>query len=154
MYKKILLPVDGSKHSKRAAEHAINLADKLNCEITVLFVIEPNYPKLPLLPNSTMPTPDENYYRNLRREGKRIIVEFEAQMEKDLCKGRCQNINFTTIIMEGKAYIEILETMNEYEFDLVIMGASGRHSTLDRLVLGSVTERVMRESKIPVMVIP
>ena len=148
MYKKILLPIDGSKNSKRAAEHAINLADISKSNITVLFVIEPNYPKLPLLPISTLPTPDENYYEELREEGKKIIREFEDEIEKTLCKGKCQNINFTIMIREGKAYIEIVETIDEDDFDLVVMGASGRHSTLDRLVLGSVTERVIRETRI------
>jgi nucleotide-binding universal stress UspA family protein len=154
MYKKILLPIDGSENSKRAAEHAINLADISNGDITVLFVIEPNYPKLPLLPISTLPTPDENYYEELREEGKKIIREFEDEIEKNLCKDKCQNINFTIMIREGKSYIEIVETIVEDDFDLVVMGASGRHSTLDRLVLGSVTERVIRETRIAVMVIP
>ncbi len=44
--------------------------------------------------------------------------------------------------------------MMEEDYDLLVMGASGRHSTIDRIALGSVTERVIRESKIPVMVIP
>ncbi len=71
MYNKILLPIDGSENSKRAAEHAINIADISNGDITVLFVVEPNYPRLPILPISTLPTPDENYYDELREEGKR-----------------------------------------------------------------------------------
>ena len=58
------------------------------------------------------------------------------------------------MIREGKPHIEILETMKEEDFDLLVMGASGRNSTIDRLALGSVTEMVIRESKIPVMVIP
>jgi nucleotide-binding universal stress UspA family protein len=154
MYKKILLAIDGSENSKRAAEHAINLADISKGDITVLFVIEPNYPRLPVLPISTLPTPDENYYEELREEGNKIIKEFEEELEKNQCKGKCQNINFHTMIREGKAYIEILETLKEENFDLVVLGASGRHSTLDRLVLGSVTERVIREARVPVMVIP
>jgi nucleotide-binding universal stress UspA family protein len=154
MYNKILLPIDGSEHSKQATKHAISITDRNNGEITVLFVIEPNYPSLPVLPIATLPTPDENYYAELREEGNRIIREFEVEIEKNQLGGKCQNINFNTMIREGKAYIEILETMKEDDYDLVIMGASGRHSTIDRITLGSVTERVIRETKIPVMVIP
>jgi nucleotide-binding universal stress UspA family protein len=154
MYNKILLPIDGSEHSKLATKHAIDITDKNNGYITVLFVIEPNYPRLPVLPIATLPTPDENYYDELRDEGNKIIKEFENEIEKNQLGGKCQNINFNTMIREGKAYIEILETMKEKDFDLVIMGASGRHSTIDRITLGSVTERVIRETKIPVMVIP
>jgi len=60
MYKKILLPIDGSDNSNRAAEHAINIADVNNSDITVLFVVEPYYPRITLL-ISTLPTPSENY---------------------------------------------------------------------------------------------
>lgn len=154
MYNKILLPIDGSDHSKLAAKHAIDITDANNGEITVLFVIEPNYPRLPVLPIATLPTPDETYYDELREEANKIIEEFEVEIEKNQLAGKCQNINFNTIIREGKAHIEILETMNKTDFDLIVMGASGRHNTIDRFALGSVTEMVIRESKIPVMVIP
>jgi nucleotide-binding universal stress UspA family protein len=150
MYNKILLPIDGSENSKRAAEHAINIADISNGDITVLFVVEPNYPRLPILPISTLPTPDENYYDELREEGKKIINDFENELEKNQCK----NVHITQLVKEGKSYIEILKTMDEENVDLVVMGASGRHSTLDRFTLGSVTERVIREARVPVMVIP
>lgn len=154
MYNKILLPIDGSKNSKIAAKHAIDITDANNGEITVLFVIEPNYPSLPVLPIATLPSPDDNYYDELREEGNKIIEEFEVEIEKSQLGGKCQNINFNTIIREGKAHIEILQTMMEEDYDLLVMGASGRHSTIDRIALGSVTERVIRESKIPVMVVP
>ncbi|MGB9201089.1 universal stress protein [Methanobacterium sp.] len=154
MYNRILLPIDGSDHSKLATKHAIDIADRNNGHITVLFVIEPNYPSLPVLPIATLPTPDDNYYDELREEGNKIIEEFEVEIEKNQLGGKCQNINFNTLIREGKPHIEILETMKEEDFDLLVMGASGRNSTIDRLALGSVTEMVIRESKIPVMVIP
>ena len=154
MYKKILLPIDGSENSKRAGEHAINIADINNSDIIVLIVLEPYYPKIPILPISTLPSPDENYYEELREEGKKIIEDFKKELEENQCKGKCKNVHITTLIKEGKAYIEILKTMDEENVDLVIMGASGRHSPIDRSILGSVTERVVREAKHPVMVIP
>ena len=154
MYKKILLPIDGSENSKRAGEHAINIADINNSDIIVLIVLEPYYPKIPILPISTLPSPDENYYEELREEGKKIIEDFKKELEENQCKGKCKNVHITTLIKEGKAYIEILKTMDEENVDLVIMGASGRHSLIDRSILGSVTERVVREAKHPVMVIP
>lgn len=154
MYNNILLPIDGSENSKRAAEHAIHIANISNGDVTILFVVEPNYPRLPTLPISTLPTPDENYYDELREEGKKLIKNFENEIEKNQCEGKCKNIHINTLIREGKAYIEILETRDEENIDLIVMGASGRHSTLDRIVLGSVTERVIREARVPVMVIP
>ena len=69
MYKKILLPIDGSENSKRAAEHAIDIADVSDGDITVLFVVEPYTPTLPVLPIATIPSPDDNYYIEVREEG-------------------------------------------------------------------------------------
>ncbi len=57
MYNKILLPIDGSKNSKIAAKHAIDITDANNGEITVLFVIEPNYPSLPVYQLQLYPLP-------------------------------------------------------------------------------------------------
>ena len=155
MYKKILLPIDGSENSKRAATHAINIADVTEGTITVLFIVEPYYPKLPVLPIATLPSPSDNYHDEVRKEGEKLIKNFEKDLEEHQCKGKCKNVHFNAIIKEGKAYIEILETMNEDDkFDLVVMGASGRHSALDRITLGSVTERVIREARVPVIIIP
>ena len=154
MYKKILLPIDGSKNSKRAAVHAINMADENGGDITILFVVEPFIPKYPILPIATLPSPDDDYFEEVRNEGIQIIKDFKKDLEENLCRGKCKNIHFKTLVKEGKAYIEILKTIDEGKFDLVVMGASGRHSTLDRITLGSVTERVIRESHVPVLVIP
>lgn len=153
MYKRILLPIDGSESSKRAAAHAMDIAD-INGDIMILHVIEPYYPKHSVLPIATLPSPDDDYFKEVRIEGEQIIKDFREYLEKNRCKGKCENIHLKTLIKEGKSYIKILETIDEEEFDLVVMGASGRHSTLDRITLGSVTERVIREARVPVMVIP
>ena len=154
LYKNILLPIDGSENSKRAAVHAIDIADSSNGDITILFVVEPYYPRLPVLPIATLPTPDENYYIEVREEGKKIIKDFENKLKENQCKGKCKNVHINSLIKEGKAYIEIINTIAEEKVDLVVMGASGRHSALDRFTLGSVTERVIREAGVPIMVIP
>ena len=154
MYKKILLPTDGSENSKRANKHALWIADKSNADILVLYVIEPHFPRLETtLPISTLPTPDEQFYEEIRMEGKQIIDNFKQELDDLQCKGICKNVNLKTLIVEGKPSNEIINITNEENIDLIIMGASGRHG-LDRFVLGSVTERVVREAKIPVMVTP
>jgi len=59
MDKNILLSLDGSESSKRAPEHTINIANVYNGHITVLFVVEPNYPRLSTLPIATLTASDE-----------------------------------------------------------------------------------------------
>lgn len=154
MYKKILLPTDGSENSKRANKHALWIADKSNADIVIMYVIEPHFPELATgLPLSTLPTPDERFYEEIRNEGHQIIDNFKQELEDVQCKGICKNTNLKSIITEGKPSNEIVNILDKENIDLVVMGTSGRHG-LDRFVIGSVTERVVRNAKKPVMVIP
>jgi nucleotide-binding universal stress UspA family protein len=151
MYSKILLPTDGSENAERAGRHALWIADKTNAEIMVLNVFEP--PNMAVLPISVLPGTDEGLYKQLMEEGHNIAVDFTGRLQKIKEKGSYQDIKISAIVREGKAYNEILKTTTEEDIDLVVMGASGRHG-LDRIALGSVTERVVRGSKTPVLVIP
>jgi nucleotide-binding universal stress UspA family protein len=148
VYKKILLPTDGSENSKRAGKHAIWLADKSGADIIVLNVVEFYYPQLSVLPNY-----HEGLYDEIREEGRNAVESFRKELELNQCNGVCKTVKLTTKIKEGKPYMEILKSIDEYDIDLVVIGASGRHG-LDRFMLGSVTERVIREAKCPVMVVP
>ncbi len=154
MYKKILIPTDGSDNSKRANKHALWIADKSDADIIIMYVIEPHFPELATgLPLSTLPTPDERFYEEIRNEGKQIIENFRQELEDVQCKDICKNTNLRSIITEGKPSNEIVNILDKEDIDLVVMGASGRHG-LDRFVIGSVTERVVRNARKPVMVIP
>jgi len=154
MYNKILFPTDGSENSKKANKHALWIADKSNADIIVLYVIEPHFPHIETtLPISTLPTPDEYFYEEIRTEGKEIIENFKQELEDIRCKGVCKDVKLESLIKEGKPSMEILKVLEEKNIDLVVMGASGRHG-LDRFMLGTVTERVVREAKTPVMVVP
>jgi nucleotide-binding universal stress UspA family protein len=148
MYKKILLPTDGSENAKRAGEQAISLADVTGADIIVLNVIDVNY-----LQPSYLPSFREDLEKELRNEGKRAIELFEKDLEESQCRGQCKNVNFISKIEEGKPHEIILETMDEEDVDIVIMGASGKHG-LDRVLLGSTTERVVRGATRPVLVVP
>ncbi|MGZ7068651.1 MAG: universal stress protein, partial [Methanobacterium sp.] len=86
-------------------------------------------------------------------EGKKIVEDFKGRLEESQCNGICKNTNLISKVDEGAPYDVILETMDKEDVDLTVMGASGRHG-LDRFLLGSVTERVVRKSKRPVLVVP
>ena len=148
MFKKILLPTDGSKNAERAGAQAIELANLSNADIVVLYVVETNLIESPRLVNYRVSLFDE-----LREEGKKVVEDFKERLEESQCKGVCKNANLISMVKEGRPYDVILETINKENIDLTVMGASGRHG-LDRFLLGSVTERVVRESKRPVLVVP
>ena len=151
MYHKILIPTDGSLNSKRAGKHTAKLVDPQG-QIIILHVTEGYNLQTGVLPISTLPNPNETLFEELEIEGKQILEELKEEIIKeDPVNGK--DIKFTSIIREGKPYLEILKIMEEKDVDLVVMGASGRHG-IDRVILGSVTERVVRESGKPLMIIP
>jgi nucleotide-binding universal stress UspA family protein len=143
-----LLPTDGSKNADRAGAQAIELANLTNADIVVLYVVETNLIESPRLVNYRVSLFDE-----LREEGKKVVEDFKQRLEESQCNGVCKNTNLISMVKEGRPYDIILETIDKENIDLTVMGASGRHG-LDRLLIGSVTERVVRESKSPVLVVP
>ena len=154
MYTKILLTTDGSENAERAGKHALWIANVSGADILVLNVFEVYTPSMAILPLSTLPGSNEDLYEPLKDEAENIAENFRLKLESlMLSQDFKNNIRISTRVRDGKAYQEILRTIDEEDIDLVVMGASGRHG-LDRITLGSVTERVVRESKVPVMVIP
>ena len=147
MFKKILLPIDGSEASERAGEYAISTADLSGADIIVLNVIDTDY--LNSLPQQDL---REKLDEQLREEGKKAVEKFKNKIEKEECAGNCKNINLITLIKQGKPEDIILETAEEEGVDQIIMGKSGKHS-FERFLMGSTTERVVRRAKIPVNII-
>lgn len=147
MYKKILLPIDNSEASEKAGEYAIHTADLGSADIIVLHVIDTDYLK-------SLPQRDlrEKMDEQLREEGKEAVEKFEKKIEDEQCAGNCENIHFITLIKEGKPEDVILKTADEEGADQIIIGKSGKHG-LEKFIVGSTTERVVRGAKIPVNVI-
>jgi nucleotide-binding universal stress UspA family protein len=144
--KKILVPTDGSENAHRAGEYAISEAD-LGADIIVLYVIDIDY--LNALPQQDLRQKLEN---GLKEEGEQEIKAFKQKLEDTQCEGHCKNVNLITMIKEGKPADVILKTIDEEGIDQVIMGKSGKHG-IEKLILGSTTDRVVRGAKVPVNVI-
>ncbi|BDH79101.1 MAG TPA: universal stress protein [Methanothermobacter sp.] len=142
MYKKILLATDGSKCSNIAAEHAIKIAEQNNAELIVLAVTETySVEKLPV--------------EDLTRK---VIQLFKEESEKaledvkDMIEEKGYPIKFTLKNVEGKAADSILQVAEDEDVDLIVVGVSGKHA-LERFVLGSVSEKVVRNARVPVLVV-
>jgi nucleotide-binding universal stress UspA family protein len=147
LYKKLLLPTDGSEYSEKAGEHAIWIADKSFAEIIVLNVVDTSY--LRALPPLDLKKTLED---NLWEEGKNAINKFSEELEKDQCNGFCKNVKLTVEIKKGKPAEEILRIIEDENIDLVVIGASGKHA-ITKFLEGSVTERVVRSAKCSVLVV-
>jgi nucleotide-binding universal stress UspA family protein len=147
MYKKILVPTDGSKQSEKAGEYAVSLAETTGAEIIVLYVIDTEY--LNALPQKDLRDQTD---KDLREEGKKALEKFEAKIEEEQCNGKCKFVNFTKIIKEGKPADVILKTIEEEDIDQVVIAKSGKQG-MEKLIIGSITEEVVKYAKVPVNVI-
>lgn len=147
MFKKILLPTDGSEASDRAGEFAISSADPNGSDIIVLNVIDVDY--LKSLPQRDLIKKIDDH---LWEEGKKALEKFKNKIKDEKCAGNCENIKLITMIKEGKPEDVILKTASDEGVDHIIMGKSGKDS-LEKFLVGSTTERVVRDSKVPVSVV-
>ncbi|MDI6701971.1 universal stress protein [Methanothermobacter wolfeii] len=142
MYSKILLPTDGSKHANKAAEHAIWIARKSGAEIIALTVMETS---------SLVGLPADDLIVRLKE-----MLEEEASRSleavKKLVEESGAGVEITLRTDEGSPADAILRTIEKEEVDLVVMGTSGKHG-LDRFLLGSVAEKVVRSAGCPVLVV-
>ena len=147
MFRKILLPTDGSEYSEKAGEHAIWIADKSISQIIVLNVVDTSY--LRSIPQEDLELSLEEQFK---AEGNMAVSKFTEKLEGSQCDGKCKNVQLITKIEKGKPADEILKIIKKEDIDLVVIGASGKHG-LNRLYPGSVTERVVRSSPCPVLVV-
>jgi len=148
MHKKILLPIDNSESSERAGEYAISAADADGADIIVLHVIDTYY--LNSLPQSDL---REKLDKEFREEGREAVKRFEKRIEDEKCSGNCKNVELITMIEEGKPEEVISKVADLEGVDEIIIGKSGKRG-LERVFMGSTTERVVRGAKVPVSVIP
>ncbi len=139
MYKKILVPTDGSDFAKKAQMQALFLAKVSGAEIVALSVTENNFV-------NGLPLDDEVYQLNqiLKEQSEENLIEFDKLNEDDL--------KITHMIREGSPAKAILEVAKEEEIDLIVMGSSGK-SGFDRFIMGSVADKVVNSAKCAVLVV-
>ncbi len=146
MYKKILLPTDGSQNAHKAAEHAIWIASMSNAEVIVLYVLDTSL--FSGLPSEVTITKVKEMLKN---EGMKSFDEISDMALKYKEKLNIE-INLTFTSKEGRPSRVIRKTIDEEGVDLVVMGTSGKHG-MDRFLLGSVAEKVVRTASCPVLVV-
>lgn len=142
MYKKILLPTDGSEIANEAAIHAFWVAKKSGAEIIALSVMETS---------SLVGLPADDLIVKIKEM---LEEEAERSLEKidDIVQEKSDKVKITLKTEEGSPADIILETIEKEDIDLVVMGTSGKHG-LDRFLLGSVAEKVVRSAPCPVLVV-
>jgi nucleotide-binding universal stress UspA family protein len=139
MYDRILVPTDGSPAMSGVINHAVALSEVHDATVHGLYVVDTgNFATLP------METTWDGVTGILQEEGEHAIAEFER-----LAGDR----PVETAIEEGNPSDEIVDYAKRENCDTIVMGTHGR-AGINRLLLGSVAERVVRASPVPVVTVP
>lgn len=143
--KKILVPVDGSAASQKAAAKALDIAKKFQSEVTFIHV---------------MYEPDVNRYNKfgvlidpeLKKLKERLKESEKKLMDSVISSLDTEGVEIKRKIIPGVAYEEILKEADNGKYDLIVMGQLG-YSKVKRFFVGSVTYRVISDSTCPVLVV-
>lgn len=144
MYKKILVPLDGSRLSEQALPHAKMIA--MGChvpEVILLRVLKP-------IDNTTVIAYlGEESIKKMNIQELESSEDYMKNLADELLK---DGIATQTVITKGHPAHEILEFIDNHQIDLVIMSTHGL-SGPSRWILGSVTDRIVKHSKVPVLAV-
>lgn len=142
-FKNILVPIDFSDFSDKALEYALQLAESFQSNLTILHA-------LVLFQDDVGEEEKLHEYEDWIKRREQKIYD---QMKKNLQKIKGKGLKFKSVILRGvNAADAILEYLDNHPFDLVTMGTHGR-SGLKHFLLGSISEKVVRLSPIPVLTI-
>ncbi|MGE4551478.1 MAG: universal stress protein [Desulfovibrionaceae bacterium] len=137
-FRKILLPVDGSKHSLNAAEYAVALAQATGARVILVTVYRGEAIVTDEPPYQTIP--DE-----MRQKAEHRLSPYREMMAK-------AGVAFDEMILEGPTAEAIADAAQRREADLIVMGSKGR-SNLGGLIFGSNAHTLLHISPCPVMAI-
>jgi len=136
VYKNMLLPLDGSKEAEKRIAEAVSLIKLTEGELILLHVIE----LTPFLPRDR-----EAEYRMLKEKAEEYLNEIKTKVESEGVKVR-------VVIKEGKPASEICDYAERDDVDVVLVSPYG-WSGIVAMALGSVADKVVRNSPKPVLVI-
>jgi nucleotide-binding universal stress UspA family protein len=144
MIKKIMIATDGSETSEKAVKAGIDIARRSVGSVTIVYVMDVF--RLAHLPGyTTFPGLKGQLLDLMKKEG-RVATDFAEELA-----GKA-GVPCSKIVAEGSPSEELLRISRESGMDLIIMGSVGR-TGLDRFLLGSVAEKVVRNSTVPVLLI-
>lgn len=141
-YRNIVIATDGSENTQKAISYGIEIAKLSGATVHALYVVDTSsFSSIPMSTEGGW----EAMYEILKTEGEKAVSDVKNQ-------GEASGIEVKTVVLEGHPINEIVEFAEKNKADLIVMGTLGK-TGLDRFLLGSVAEKVVRNSKVPVMVV-
>jgi nucleotide-binding universal stress UspA family protein len=135
-WERVFVAVDGSPHSRRAAAHAVDLAASYGGALTALSVVD---------------VPDE-FYAEAPAVADQLIEKARGYVAEVGALAAAAGVAFTALVREGAASAVVVREALEARATLVVMGSRGR-TGINRLLMGSVTEKVIGHAPCPVLVV-
>jgi universal stress protein A len=138
-FKKILVAVDDSEFSAHAADVAIELAKPLKAKIGFVHVFDPS-----VGPGTMWSVPADKLMELSEREAKRVLAKFRERAETRSV--------VPEFLESGVPAVKIVDTAKKWPADMIVMGSHGR-GKIGGLLLGSVSQGVLRHAPCPVLVV-
>jgi nucleotide-binding universal stress UspA family protein len=140
LYKKIFIATDGSEQNKKSIQHALEVAKMCGAKLYAGYVVDTAaFASIP------MDAGWEMMYELLGKEANDVTATVGEIAQQE-------GIPFESVILEGHPGHEIVDFAEKQGMDLIVMGTLGKRG-LDHFLLGSVAENVIRNSKVPVLVV-
>lgn len=148
MFERILIATDGSIYSKKAAKAGIELARLSGGQAIIVYVVDIGYvSSAALIPpfGGASPNVIDNFFTSIREAGEKATLEVD-----ELAKA--YGIRSKRMVVEGNPSSEILKIAEERRVDVIVLGSIGK-TGLEKFLLGSVAEKVVRNSRHPVLIV-
>lgn len=141
MYKRILLPLDGSAMAEQALPYAIAQAERFGAELILLRVVELIAPMDALVPREAA-----------RRAEERTKAWTQEYLERVAVGVQERGIPVQMVTVEGHPHTQIVQFAESNQVDLIVICTRG-HSGISRWLMGSVADRVVRGAGVPVLLV-
>jgi nucleotide-binding universal stress UspA family protein len=144
MYKKILVPLDGSEISESILDHVVTIAT--GCQVPEVILVRVRQPLDKDVSQILDPHIAKDLDETYEEEAGRYLGKIAAKLRK-------KGVAVKTVVLSGNPAEKIIEYSHNSGVELIIMSTHGR-SGISRWVLGSVADKIIRQSEVPVLIKP
>lgn len=140
LFRNIVIATDGSKNAQRAISHGIEFAKLSGAIVHALYVVN-----TPSAISESWTAGKETIYKIMKNDGQKAVSKIKKI-------GEASGVEVREVLLEGYPSSEIIDFAENNNIDLIVMGTLGA-TGLERFLMGSVAEKVVRGSKVPVLVV-
>lgn len=141
LYRNIVIATDGSENTLRAISQGIEIAKLSGAIVHALYVVD-----TPSTISENWTAGKKTVYEIMRKDGEKAVSKI-----KEL--GKASGVKVKEVVLDGYPGKEIIDFAENNDIDLIVMGTLGK-TGLEKFLVGSIAEKVVRNSRVPVMVVP